>query len=670
MKTYNMRISLCLLIVTSITLCALKTQAQLLNASPLKAGGAKGYAPLRIGYTISDVPIGYSYTEKTVYPSIFLRTNNGLDSFKGIYISRFSHVSQDGNLVYQSPVKVDYPQGLNVFQAAFFPYKGKTMALMTGSNGTLVLTEYESDVNALKEIGNIKVSGLGRFTSMSVSVLADHNVMLTFATRDNAIYLPTDAGGNIDTQSYYDGAGLFRGVFPRGGVREIVLNIEKLKAEGSGKRVSKDDSFIISATSAIKLKTGNGGYGNVVTNSVGAMKYLTDKGGAQYLWTANGKSLLVHPTQGAVAIPFTNAKKEVTSMIIGGEGSLYHYESNGYKNTGEPIFHQPKVVLMEKGDIFAGTVASPNVVDWDGDHVLDLVVGNSEGRLLFYKNNGTNLKPDFAMAEEVHSAGKPICFRPGYQIVQGPLEGAWGYLGPTVYDWNGDGLPDVIFSGSDARFAVMINRGTKTKPMLDAPKALSIDNLELWGPWRVRPGLASINGKNCMITVDQDNALHLYNQIDEYNVEDGGKLKLVDGNYITGHQTVEKRLGNNFGRVKLALVDWNGDGKLDILLGCMRGASFPRPKDGLPFFRKDVMGNKIDGLQVLIFINAGTNENMKFKYPEQVQIDGNEFYMGIHENSPTPCGLGDTSKGPNLLVGVESGKLMFFEHKSVKTTKN
>jgi hypothetical protein len=666
-----MRFSLSLSIVISIAFCTLTTQAQLLNASPLKAGGAKGYAPLRIGYTISDVPIGFGYTEKTAYPSLFLRTNNGLDTFKGIYISRFSHLSQDGNLVYKKPVKIDHPEGLNVSQATFFPFKEKTLALFSGTNGTFVLAEYEAEANSLKEVGNIKVSGLGRFTSMSANVLPDHNVVLTFATRDNTTYLPTDAGGNIDTQSYYDGAGLFRGVFPRGGVREIVLNIEKLKAEGTGVRVSKDEALIISPTSAIKLKNGKvAELGNVVTNSVGAMKYLTSKTSSQYLWTDNGKSILVHPTQGAVAIAFPSAKKEVTSMVIGGEGSLYHYELNGFKNTGEPIFHQPKVVLMENGDIFAGTVASPNVVDWDGDHVLDLVVGNSEGRLLFYKNKGTTLKPDFAMSEEILSAGTPICFRPGYQIVQGPLEGAWGYLGPTVYDWNGDGLPDVIFSGSDARFSVMINRGTKVKPILDAPKALSIDNLELWGPWRVRPAVGTINGKNCIITVDQDNALHLYHQVDDYNVEDAGKLKLTDGNYITGHQTVEKRLGNNFGRVKLALVDWNGDGKLDVLLGCMRGASFPRPKDGLPFFRKDVMGNKIDGLQVLIFINAGTNENMKFKYPEQVKIDGNEFYMGIHENSPTPCGLGDTSKGPNLLVGVESGKLMFFEHKSVKTTKN
>jgi len=662
-----------LYLVISLGLCvtSLYAQQHLTNAVPLKAGGEKGYAPLRIGYSISDIPIGYGHVDQETYPHIFLHANTGLAESHGIYVSRFSYVSKEGNLVYQAPEKIYYPESLNKSQGTFFPYRGKTLALWTGGSGTLILTEYDAVTNSLKETGEIKVSGLGRFVSMSVHASSDQEVILTVATRDNSTYLPKDGGGNIDAQSYYNGAGLFKGELPRGGVRQITLNLEKLSAKGTGMKVSKDDSYMIDPRSVVKIKSDKGDvYGNVVTNSIGAMKYLADKNLEQYVWGDAGKSILTHATQGAIAMAFPAKTKKITSLIIGGEGALYHYELNTYHANGEPIFHAPRLILMERGDLFAGTVASPNVVDWDGDDVLDIVVGNSEGRLLFFKNNGTNEKPDFAMPEEVLSGGKPICFRPGYRIVQGPLEGAWGYLGPTVFDWNEDGLPDVIFSGSDARFSVMLNRGTKDKPYLDAPKALSMDNIELWGPWRVRPAVANIGGRNCIVTVDEDNALHLYWKVDDYNVEDGGKLKLHDGNYITGHQTTEKRLGNNFGRAKLAFVDWNGDGKLDILLGCMRGGSFPRPKDGLPAFRKDVMGNKIDGLQVLIFINAGTNENMKFKYPEQVQIDGKDFYMGIHENSPTPCGLGDTSNGINLLVGVESGKLMFFEHKSVSTIRH
>lgn len=136
----------------------------------------------------------------------------------------------------------------------------------------------------------------------------------------------------------------------------------------------------------------------------------------------------------------------------------------------------------------------PNVVDWDGDGALDIVAGNSEGRLLFFKNRGTNTEPGFARSEEVCAGGSPILLRPGYHVVQGPFEASWGYLCPTVCDWNGDGLPDVVVSGSRAKFEVMLNRGTREKPELDAPVALSVDNLELYGTWRVRrpsPGSAA-----------------------------------------------------------------------------------------------------------------------------------------------------------------------------------
>ena len=69
----------------------------------------------------------------------------------------------------------------------------------------------------------------------------------------------------------------------------------------------------------------------------------------------------------------------------------------------------------------------------------------------------------------------------------------------------------------------------------------------------------------------------------------------------------------------------------------------------------------------MYFENIGTNENMVFKEPVQMQVDGHDMYLGAHSNAPEPCLLGDISDGPNLIVGCESGKYFFFVHSHLTT---
>jgi len=55
--------------------------------------------------------------------------------------------------------------------------------------------------------------------------------------------------------------------------------------------------------------------------------------------------------------------------------------------------------------------------------------------------------------------GLEIHIQPGYKgSVQGPDEARWGYIGPNVFDWNGDGIPDILASDATARHYVFLNR--------------------------------------------------------------------------------------------------------------------------------------------------------------------------------------------------------------------
>lgn len=59
--------------------------------------------------------------------------------------------------------------------------------------------------------------------------------------------------------------------------------------------------------------------------------------------------------------------------------------------------------------IDVGWYGAPCVVDWDGDGVKDLILGQfSSGNIRFYKNEGTNENPVFNSYSLLYADGSPI----------------------------------------------------------------------------------------------------------------------------------------------------------------------------------------------------------------------------------------------------------------------
>lgn len=640
------------------------------SAKPIRAGGAEGLAPIDFGMTYSNRPRGAAFITSEKYPDIFVLISSGLPVVRGLFMCSFDMIASDGSLVYKKPLRVklldDSPDLSTMFRVVQFD--GRTYAVWLSTKRVLV-AEWDNTAKAFVKSLESPVKGIvNPLLSFDIMLRGKRDLEVVMLCSDKAEYRPETFKG--DKQSYYDGADIYRGELPRCGVFRMTLDARNWSQITDVEQLSADMNVTIGGSEIATLKDSDRGLdGYVVTNRLGGLKYMprTDKKTPPYPVLhpmRNMKEILVHPTYSAKIAPLPDAKGNVSEFIIGGEGSLYYYAYKGEKTPmGAPLFDAPKPLLQCNADLYGGSLVVPNVTDWDGDGVLDIVAGNSEGRLLFYKNNGTDLSPDFALPKEVLSGGLPILLRPGYHVVQGPFEASWGYLCPKVIDWNGDGLLDVVTSGSRAKYEVMINRGTKTEPKLDVPVTIKCDNLDLWGTWRVRPAIAMIDGRNHMVVMDDKNALHLYRQVDDYNVEDAGQLKLTNGNIITGHNNLQESLGQ-MGRGKLSFVDWDGDGKLDIIIGSIKRSSYPSPERGLPCTR--FKRNKI-GMQVMLLRNVGNNQNMQFEEPVQFQVKGKDFYMGAHSNAPEPCALGDTSGGVNLLVGVESGKFFFFKHNDLTT---
>lgn len=370
---------------------------------------------------------------------------------------------------------------------------------------------------------------------------------------------------------------------------------------------------------------------------------------------------LRHPTINPSVRAYPNAANGTSDLIAGGEGALYFYRFTGrFTATGAPIYRDPVPVLQEQADLYAGTLPTPTVVDWNGDGALDVLAGNSEGFILFFENIGTSDHPRFLPGTRVQAGGREIHVQAGYAgSLQGLQESRWGYLSPNVVDWNGDGVFDIVTGDITGNFLIYLNRGTTKEPRLDPAHPLYCDGLDLHGMWRVRPGVARIGGRMALALVDGDDHFHLYWRLDDHNVEDGGKLLLDDGSPIGASGGP----GGQSGRCKLDFFDWDRDGKPDLIIGTARVNSIPDRTTGLPM---PAIGKKTLGTPLLMR-NVGTATAPVFARPVPFRTASGTVIQpgGAHETGAVGTMLG--GDGPNLLVCHEAGRLFLLPGRSLKT---
>lgn len=380
-------------------------------------------------------------------------------------------------------------------------------------------------------------------------------------------------------------------------------------------------------------------------------KHIVDKKG----------NILRHPSISASVSAYPVPKENLTHIISGGEGEVYFYRFTGkYSKNGDPIFENPVSVLQENADLYAGTLPVPSSYDWDDDGKIDLIVGNSEGFILFFKNIGTNQAPAFLPGKKIQAGGKDIHIQAGYSgSVQGVNESRWGYVSPTIFDWTGDGLPDIIIGDITGNYSIFINKGTKQAPKFDSAESLYCNGLELHGMWRSRAAIGYFGGRLALAIVDGDDHFHLYWKIDDYNVEDGGKLTLHNGKFI---ETSAEPAGGT-GRCKLSFFDYDSDGLLDLVIGTGRRSAIPDMTTGYPL---PVLGKRTLGTP-LFMKNVGTENYPVFEYPKPFYhpLVGIIQPGGSHESGAIGTSLGG-GNGKNLIVGNEVGRLFLIQGEQIR----
>lgn len=350
-------------------------------------------------------------------------------------------------------------------------------------------------------------------------------------------------------------------------------------------------------------------------------------------------------------------------LVVGIEdGRVVFMKNTGKKNKDGIIFRSPEYLQQEAQHLKFGALVTPYSVDWDDDGDEDLICGNTAGHIGFIENVGNSDFPKWAKPVYLEAGGESIMILAGENgSIQGPAERKWGYTTLSVVDWNGDGLNDIVYNSIWGKIEWLENIGKKGRPKLAAAKPVEVEwegknpkpAWNWWNPegknlvtqWRTTPLGYDWNNDGLMdlIMLDHEGYLSFWERYRE-----NGVLKLKPGQRIfTGESArgfsdkfenddngllrLNTKNAGGSGRRKICIVDWDRDGRPDILVNT----------ENVNFLRNKGEKNGLVSLE-----DMGPLSKTR---------------LAGHSTSPTIVDW-DKNGVPDLLIGAEDGHFYFLKN--------
>jgi hypothetical protein len=289
-------------------------------------------------------------------------------------------------------------------------------------------------------------------------------------------------------------------------------------------------------------------------------------------------------------------------LVVGDEdGRVALVENTGKLVDGAPDFLPPFYFQQEAADLKFGALVTPFGADWDDDGDFDLVCGNTSGNIGWFENlSGKGVSPPkWAAPKLLETSEGPIRIMAGPNgSIQGPCEAKWGYTTQSVADWDGDGLKDLVVNSIWGKVIWFKNIGVKGAPKLAAAEPILFHYEKeakkpawnWWNPvsnqlvtqWRTTPIAVDWDRDDLcdLVMLDHEGFLCFFQR-----TEKGIDRPLLQGRRIfigsddngqfdhngkpqpgkPGPLQLNVGVAGKSGRRKLALVDWDNDGDLDLL---------------------------------------------------------------------------------------------------------
>jgi len=252
--------------------------------------------------------------------------------------------------------------------------------------------------------------------------------------------------------------------------------------------------------------------------------------------------------------------------------------------------------------------ARPDICDWNNDGRKDLVASDGAGTVTVYLNEGTD-------AEPVLGTGQKVIAHNEEGILEPIDRGTRSHM--MVCDWNNDGKKDIIFSDQEnPGFYFFRNIGTDANPSFAAAKNIGLT------PY-MRPNLGSFvdwdgDGKKDLIACEFEHSIRFYKNVGTGQANAEPKFSDPEGIKIVKPYSIMMISGAD-------AIDWNKDGDIDIITGQGHGGS------GIRFYERDYIEDSINNTHPIVTVEKFETSKSSFldvvlRYADAMIEHGRDIY--------------------------------------------